>query len=280
MFGKNMFTKAIALSIWVACLPGVVVGQSKEETLADIRQELTFLHSELQLLKRELSTTAGANAPSGTGTMLQRMDALEQEQRRITSVVEHLQYRIDQIVKDGTNRIGDLEFRLVELEGGDVSSLGETTTLGGADTGSSASSSASSAASTSSGVEMAASEQGDFDRAKTALETGNNAKAVEQFDQFLLSYPDGPLTGQAHYWRAEALAGQGDWRNAARGFLESFSGFPQGQKAPKSLYRLGVSLDKIGQTKDACTTLAEVEIRYPSAPAVQDAKSQMASLGC
>ena len=41
--------------------------------------------------------------------------------QRLTSKSEELENRINRIVSDGTTRIGDLEFRLVELEGGDVS---------------------------------------------------------------------------------------------------------------------------------------------------------------
>jgi len=269
-------SKCVLFSIWVTCVPALVFAQTRQETLADIRQELVFLHTEIQLLNRELSTTSGATAPTGSGTLLQRTDALEQELRRITGLVESLQFRIDRIVKDGTNRIGDLEFRLVELEGGDVSTLGQTSTLGGEDVPVGTPDTPIEGV----GVELAVSEQSDFDRAVAIVETGDYTDGVVKFDQFLLTYPDGPLTGQAHYWRAEALAGLGDWSNAARAFLESFSGSPSGIKAPKSLYRLGVSLAQLGQTQDACATLSEVELRYPTAVEVTDARSEMTALSC
>ena len=268
--------KYVLFSIWVACVPALLFAQTRQETLADIRQELVFLHTEIQLLNRELSTTSGATAPTGSGTLLQRTDALEQELRRITGLVENLQFRIDRIVTDGTNRIGDLEFRLVELEGGDVSTLGQTSTLGGGDVPAGVPDTPTEGV----GVELAVSEQDDFDRAVAIVELGDYTDGVAKFDQFLLTYPDGPLTGQAHYWRAEALAGLGDWSNAARAFLESFSGSPSGIKAPKSLYRLGVSLAQLGQIQDACATLSEVELRYPTAVEVSDARSEMLALSC
>jgi len=269
-------SKCVLFSIWVACVPALVFAQTRQETLADVRQELVFLHTEIQLLNRELSTTSGATAPTGSGTLLQRTDALEQELRRITGLVESLQFRIDRIVKDGTNRIGDLEFRLVELEGGDVSTLGQTSTLGGGDVPVGTPD----APIEGVGVELAVSEQSDFDRAVAIVEAGDYTDGVVKFDQFLLTYPDGPLTGQAHYWRAEALASLGDWSNAARAFLESFSGSPSGIKASKSLYRLGVSLAQLGQTQDACATLSEVELRYPTAVEVTDARNEMTALSC
>lgn len=278
-FGRKIIIYCACL--WAICAVGPGLAQSKQETLADIRQELTFLHNEIQSLKRELSTTSGATTPTGAGTHLQRIDALEQEFQRITGVMEQLQFRIDRIVQDGTNRIGDLEFRLVELEGGDVTKLGQTTTLGGETQGvSSGVSGVSQTRNSSSGVELAVSEKDDFDRALAAYESGNALEAVKLFDQFLLSYPGGPLTGEAHYWRAEALATQEDWRNAARAFLESFSGSPQGSKAPKSLLRLGMSLAKLGQVQDACIMLNEVEIRYPNTNEVAEAKAEIIALNC
>jgi len=272
------FAKVTSLCIWAACVPTVLHAQSNDETLADIRQELTFLNIEIQRLNQELVASNASGTPvAGTGTLLQRTDALEQELRRITGVVENLQYRVERIVQDGTNRVGDLEFRLVELEGGDVTTLGETSTLGGDAT---VLPTPAQPSTPEIGIELTASEQGDFDRAKAAVEAGDFSGAVTQFDQFLLTYPNGPLTSDAHYWRAEGLAGQGDWSNAARAFLESFSGTPDAAIAPKSLYRLGVSLAQLGQTQDACATLGEVERRYPTAVEVGEAQAEMTALRC
>ncbi len=115
----------------VRVLPVSVWAQDRDETLADIRQELSVLYVEIQKLKRELSTTAGASSGGSGGTFLDRISAIEAELQSVTAKTEELELRINRVVQDGTNRIGDLEFRLVELEGGDVSQLGETTTLGG-----------------------------------------------------------------------------------------------------------------------------------------------------
>ncbi len=268
------FAKFTSICIWAACAPALLHAQSNEETLADIRQELVSLNTQIQNLKGELATTSNGTTQNNNGSLLQRTDALELELRRITGVVEQLHYRIDRIVADANNKLGDLQFRIVELEGGDVTNLPPIDILD--EQGQTAATTPNATA----GIELTASEQNDFDRAKAAVEDGNFADGVKQFDQFMLTYPDGPLTDQAHYWRAEGLAGQGDWSNAARAFLESFSGTPNGTIAPKSLFRLGVSLARLGQTEDACATLGEVERRYPSAVEVGDAQAQMTALSC
>ena len=254
--------------------------QSSDETLADIRQELEFLYGDILRLKRELSTTGNSGLQSNNDPALQRLDSLETEVRRITGMLEEKQFWINNIVNDGTNRIGDLEFRLCELEDGcDAFSLDKTTPLGGKSaqrtgdgTGTTVPTTDTSGATDS--------EQANFERAYAAFEAGEYASAASQFESFALAFPGGPLTGEAHYWRAESLIGAGDTSNAALAFLESFSGSPQGTKAPNALFRLGVSLNELGQSEEACLMLSEVGVRYPTSAILVDAQDKYAQLGC
>jgi hypothetical protein len=125
----NRLTVLIAAACLAGGLGGPLVAQEQTQTLADIRQELTVLHVEIQRLKGELNTTGGVSAGGGGGTVLDRVNALEAQLTRLTAKTEELQFRIDTVVKDGTNRVGDLEFRLCELEADcDISTLGETST--------------------------------------------------------------------------------------------------------------------------------------------------------
>lgn len=271
-----MTIRVFLLAVLLLTNAGFAGAQSRGETLADIRQQLSFLHVEMQRLKQELSTTGGATGTGSGGTSLQRLDNLEGELRRITGKVEELEFRVDSVVRDGTNRIGDLEFRLVELEGGDVSTLGETSTLGG-DTGTTP---AVIAPPVSDNSELAVSEEVDFNAAMAAFDEGDYENSAILFGNFTSAYPGGPLTSEAHFWRGESQSGFGDWSNAARSYLQSFSSDPAHPIAPKALLRLGISLDRIGQPEEACLTLNEVGIRYPNADATTLARQEMNNLGC
>ena len=267
-------------------LAGAVSAQDRAETLADIRQELSVLYVEIQKLKRELSTTGATGEVTVGGSLIDRVAAIEGELQRLTALTEELGHRIERVATDGGNRIGDLEFRLCELEEGcDISTLGEGTTLGGvaAQSGGTDAVIAEPGATdavTGDAPQMAVGEQADFEAAETALANGEYVSAAEQFANFQTNYPGGPLNAKAGLLRGEALEGAGQTAEAARAYLDTFSASPNGPEAPDALYRLGNALGQLGQTQEACVTLGEVGVRFPSAPAAQQAATAMQSLGC
>ena len=272
-------------------LAAPAAAQDREQTLADIRQELTVLFVEMQRLHRELSTTGAPEGQLASTNALERLDEMEKEVRRLTAASEQLANRVQSIVADGTNRIGDLEFRLCELEADcDIASLRETTTLGGSlskepepteiATVNQADSGFSIDMLDTGGVELAHAERADFDRAKASFDQGEFQTAAEQFRVFTETYQGGPLAGVAHLLRGEALSELGMTSDAARAYLESYSGTPDGPTAPVALLKLGLSLDGLGQGPEACITLSEVTLRFPGTDASVDAQQARTGMSC
>ena len=258
--------------------------QDKARTLSDIRAELGTLAGEMQALKSELlSGGQAAMQAAGGASALDRMNAIEAQLSQLTSETEALQNRVGRVVADGTNRIGDLEFRLCELEEGcDTANLPITQSLGG-DAGTApvaAVTPSVPAPAAGATPELAMSEQADFDRAKGALDSSDFRGAADQFAAFTQSYPGGPLTGEANFLRGDALTQLGDTSNAARAYLDAFSGAPNGPRAPAALLKLGAALGLLGQAQEACVTLGEVGTRFPTAPEAVEATTAMRSLGC
>lgn len=287
----------ILISLLAMLLPVAGVAQGRAETLADIRQQLTVLFVELRQLSVELSTTGPATGtPPGQGmTLLDRVAAMESEVQRLTAKAEELEFRIDRIVSDGTNRIGDLEFRLCELETEcDISSLGETPRLGGDTAPATALAPVAPTAprpeqpSTSGGVvpettgpELAVGEVAEFEQAQQALASGDYEVAAEAFRTFNESYPGGPLAAAADLGRGDALERLGETREAARAYLAAFSTDQLARTAPVALYKLGASLGKLGQVSEACVTLDEVALRYPDAiDVISQARTARDEIGC
>ncbi len=273
--------RSLALLV-VLATPVAAPAQEQDKTLADIRQELSVLYADIQRLRVELSTTGGASTGSVAGNSpLERLNAIEAQLQGLTSKTEELEFRINRITVDGTNRVGDLEFRLCELEEGcDIATLGDAPSLGGVDSAAAVPAPATAPAPSSGEPALALSEKADFERASEALASGDFRGAADQLKAFVETYPGGALTSEALFKRGEALTQLGESSEAARAYLDSFSGDPDGKVASDSLLRLGTSLAALGQVEDACVTLGEVGTRFPGAPAALEAQGAMRNLSC
>ena len=267
---------AFVFAIVLGAVPMGAAAQDAQ-TLADIRQELMMLSTEMTKLNREMATTGTAGGAQLPASVLERVNAMESELSRVTAKTEELEFRINRIVNDGTRRIADLEFRLVELEGGDISTLGETSTLGGNDQATAPPAAVAPQTTTS---QLAVGEQDDFKRAQEALASGDFRTAAAQLETFNQTYPGSPIAAEVDLLRGDALEGMGDIREAARAYLASFGTAPTGPIAPQSLFKLGKSLGALGQSAEACVTLAEVSVRFPDTAAATDAQGERNKLGC
>ena len=276
--------KGLRLICLLALVPAAAFGQDRAQTLADIRAELSALSADVAALRNELVTSGAASTGAAGGDALQRMDAIEAQLSQLTAKAEEIELRVNRVVTDGTNRIGDLEFRLCEqTEGCDVAALPTTPTLGGdpaAPAADPVAPVADPAAPAADAPEMAMQEQADFDRAKEVLGQGDFQAAADLFAAYAQSYPGGPLTQEAQVLRGDALRQTGDTANAARSYLDAFSGQPSGGKAPEALLKLGQSLGDLGQTPEACVTLTEVGTRFPGTVEAGTAATAMLGLGC
>ncbi|MEM9798007.1 MAG: tol-pal system protein YbgF [Pseudomonadota bacterium] len=278
----------LALILALALAAPVSAQQADTETLADIRQQLSVLSVELQRLRGELNTTQAPGVSTGGSSVLERVDAIEAELRRLTQATERMSFRVESVARDGGNRLEDLRFQLCELTPDcDLGSLPNPGPLGGEDAGGALVAGGgttlppvSGDAGNSGGAQLAVGEQADFDAARTALDEGRNAEAAEAFQRFVTTYPTGPLTSEAQFLRGEALARDGQPAPAARAYLEAFSGTPDGPRAADALLGLGQALGTLGQTDEACLTLNEVGTRFPGSPAASQAASARTGLGC
>jgi tol-pal system protein YbgF len=279
--------RRLGLTVALCLLPVLGQAQDRTQTLADIRAELGALAAEFNALKAELVSSGAAATGAAGGDALQRMDTIEAELARLTARTEEVELKLNRVVSDGTNRIGDIEYRLCEVtEGCDPATLGATSTLGDAggavapvatDTGAGT---APAADAGTGGTELAVAEKEDFDRAKEVLGSGDFPGAAALFATYAQSYPGGPLVPEAHYLRGEALSKSGDTGNAARAYLDAFSAAPEGPFAPDALLKLGEGLGALGQVPEACVTLGEVGTRFPGSIAATQSTVAMQGFGC
>ncbi len=105
-----------------------------------------------------------------------------------------------------------------------------------------------------------------YDTGYNYLMASDYASAEATFKNFLSSYPEDNLAGNAQYWLGESYFARGDYRKAAGEFLKGYKSYKDSQKAPDNLLKLGMSLQRLGQSEAACQTFNELKTRYKSLP--------------
>ncbi|SEK19714.1 tol-pal system protein YbgF [Pacificibacter marinus] len=254
------------------------------QTLADLRQEAAVLSVEIVKLKRELSTTGAPNTAFGGTSTLERVDLFEASLTKLTSKIEQLEFRLDQIVSDGTRQLDDMNFRICDLEAAcDVGNLPALEPLGGAEAASGASDIVVVGPGSQpdmEGGQLAEAEQADFDAAMTAYSEGSYDIAASGFGAFAQNYTGGFLTAEAHFMRGEALNKLGQTSEAARSYLDSFNTSSEGERAPTALLRLGSSMVALGHMDKGCVMLGEVGSRFPGSQESTQADAERQTLGC
>lgn len=104
---------------------------------------------------------------------------------------------------------------------------------------------------------------------------------IDQFREFLQTYPSSSYADDAAYWLADCYFKQGDYKTAILRFDDVVTSYPDGNKAPEALYRQGEALLKLGPQfgKAAGKAFERVVNEYPSSGRATEAKRQLELLG-
>ncbi|MEL6577636.1 MAG: tol-pal system protein YbgF [Pseudomonadota bacterium] len=253
---------------------------SAQRSEDELEYRLELLDGEVRALRQELNVARSSGDVGGGGggassEMLRRLSEIEAELRRLTGDVERLKFRMDQVAEDAGRRFGDIEFRLTELEGGDIAALPANPAPLGGGTGTGGGGGGGGA------PQVSVSERRDLEDGIRLVQQGRLGEAEAVLRGFLDDYPDSPLVAEAHYWRGEAAFTQGSFQTAARAYLAGYRADQGGPQAAGNLVKLGVSLSRLGQRDEACLTFAEVPRRFPrDGRAVDEAESEAARLAC
>ena len=240
----------------------------------DLQYRLSVIDAELADIRARIgSAPSTGGGTGGGGDAMLRLDRLEAELRQLTGKVEQMAFEQRGVAEDAAQRFGDIEFRLTELEGGDTSALPPVQALGGG---------GGTGAVVAAGPEVSISERGDLDRAIKDVEQGRFDLGEDRLRGFLTAYPGSPLEGEALYWLGESQFVRGAFQNAARSYLDGYNSNRANVSAPRNLYRLGVTLGRLGQVNEACLTLREVGKQFPTGPAevIGGAATELDALNC
>ncbi|HUS53825.1 MAG TPA: tol-pal system protein YbgF [Thermohalobaculum sp.] len=278
MHRQHSWRAAICIAAMAAALAMAGPASSQTWTGAgstdDLQYRLSVIDAELADIRARLGVAPATGAGTGGGTggggdATLPLNRLEAEIRQLTGKIEQMAFEQRSVAEDAARRFGDIEFRLTELEGGDTLLLPPVAPLGGG-------------VAVPTGPEVSISERADLDRAIKDIEQGRFDQGEDRLRSFLTAYPGGPLEGEALYWLGESQFVRGAFQNAARSFLNGYNSNRASASAPQNLYRLGVTLGRLGQVSEACLTLHEVSTQFPNGPGdiLGAASTELSALNC
>lgn len=93
---------------------------------------------------------------------------------------------------------------------------------------------------------------------------GDYQMAEGIFRSFIEGFPNDALTPDARFWLAESVRGQGRLEEAAEIFIGVRQDYPQSQKAPETLLKIGQIMYDLGDRDVACVTFQDAENSYPN----------------
>ncbi|SFM52859.1 tol-pal system protein YbgF [Marinobacter zhejiangensis] len=101
--------------------------------------------------------------------------------------------------------------------------------------------------------------------------------AIGKLYDFIGQYPEGDLTVNAYYWLGEVYLVKPQLEQAKQAFTIVASRFADHRKAPDAAYKLGITLDKMGDAEEARQQMDAVIRSYPESGAAELARKFLAT---
>lgn len=311
---RNFLHRSAVMGLVLAGLMTVLPAQAQQNRDAAFVQRLEAIERTLQDLQRTVYRGEEPPAPSGPPATRQdlgglppealiqrlvsneqRMSDIEAELRRLTAAIETAVHDVDQIKARVDKLVADVDFRLTALERAtaDVAaaqSSTDNTAIPGAQ-GVARASGQQPAAAPVQTAEAPAQDQvlpdgtpvEQYEHALSLLMISSRFDNAEQaFKMFLEQNADHPLAANAQYWLGETFYVRKNYADAAAAFIEGYTRYPEGPKAPDNLLKLGMSLAALENTDDACASFVELTTRFPAADPrlLEQAAQQRERLAC
>ncbi len=293
------------------------VAVASQAQVSQIDKRVTTLEGQMRAVQRQVfpggdkrffapEITAAPQAPEPANNadtaplaeLLQRVTALEAQQRDLTGQIEQLQFKLRQTEQAMAKWRGDTDFRLEALEKGAAPASGapegspavkpapakaELPVAGKAEVP--ATSGKAPAPATASKAPAASPEAAEAEyRAGYALYTaGKFADAEARLSAFAAANPTHPRASNAQFWAGRSLLAEGKTAEAAKAFLNGYQKFPKGERAHNSLLYLGKALLEMKQSKAACQALEQLQTAYPdrlTGAFAADTARTMTQAGC
>lgn len=108
---------------------------------------------------------------------------------------------------------------------------------------------------------------------------GKNDLALQEYQQYVKYFGDGPFAPNAQFWIGYIYYTQGDYEDALKAFDDVLVRFSPNSKTPDAYLWKGTTLMKLGQRTAGAKEFRQVVKLYPGSEAATKARAQLKQLG-
>ena len=99
--------------------------------------------------------------------------------------------------------------------------------------------------------------------------------SLKTLKDFIASFPNDDLAGNAQYWIGEIYYAKGDFEQAALEFDKAVKKYPKSNKAAASLLKEGYSFEKLGMKEESKVVLEDLIEKHPKSQEAKKARSKL-----
>ena len=107
---------------------------------------------------------------------------------------------------------------------------------------------------------------------------GNSDLAIQGFQEYLKLFPDTELSDNAQYWIGESYFTKKEWQMALIEFEKVEKNYPNGNKIPAAIYKIGLCYLNMGIRNRGKDSLRRVVQDFPDTPEASLAKERLDNL--
>lgn len=114
-----------------------------------------------------------------------------------------------------------------------------------------------------------------YSQAYADFARGNYDLAIQEFTEYLRSYPSTDFSDNAQYWIGECHYGKQKYAEAIEAWNTLFRDYSASDKLPDARVKKGMALERLGRRSQALVEYRYVVERYPNSPAARIARERL-----
>ena len=258
----EMIMKKLMICLSVFLLPAITAKAASDNAL---QHQLDAVKEDIQVLQRQI-------ARGGVGPDVVELGQIDESLRQTVGRLDMIEHQI-KTLEEKINMINkDVDVRLKMIEGKPIEGGGMSAPMPAQKFDAPVAENA-----PASIVGGAITKGNDLPEVKTktaeqiyqegldAFNASNYDEAAVKFTSVQTKYPEHKLAGNAQYWLGESYYGKKDYAKAAVAFAKGYEKYKEGNKGADNLLKLGMSMQMLGKTEEACTAFTSLPKEFPKA---------------